>query len=73
MENICVHCQSRLTEQADQFFCPQCETGYHKQARCPQCGLPPEVLKACGAVDYFCRRHGLLSKSQILFSAGAEK
>ncbi|PKH21821.1 hypothetical protein CIG19_14855 [Enterobacterales bacterium CwR94] len=35
--------------------------------RCPDCDQPLEVLKACGAVDYFCATHGLISKKRVNF------
>ncbi|MBD4516896.1 hypothetical protein GUG76_17515, partial [Xanthomonas citri pv. citri] len=38
------------------------------EARCPECHQPLEVLKACGAVDYFCQHgHGLISKKRVEF------
>jgi hypothetical protein len=30
---------------------------------------PLDVLKACGAVDYFCQQgHGLISKKRVVFA-----
>lgn len=63
----CPRCQHSLTLTQRTFFCPQCATHYPAQACCPQCQQPVEVLKACGAVDYFCQQHGLLSKSAVIF------
>ena len=38
------------------------------EARCPECHQPLQVLKACGAVDYFCQNgHGLISKKRVEF------
>lgn len=35
---------------------------------CPDCRQPLQVLKACGAVDYFCQNgHGLISKKRVNF------
>ncbi|MDM3143237.1 zinc ribbon domain-containing protein, partial [Citrobacter sp. Cf120] len=37
--------------------------------RCPECHLPLQVLKACGAVDYFCQNgHGLISKKRVEYN-----
>ncbi|WP_074012203.1 zinc-ribbon domain-containing protein [Candidatus Sodalis sp. SoCistrobi] len=33
---------------------------------CPACGQPLEILKACGAVDYFCPHgDGLIAKKRV--------
>ncbi|MGI3453244.1 zinc-ribbon domain-containing protein, partial [Citrobacter arsenatis] len=33
-----------------------------------ECHQPLQVLKACGAVDYFCQNgHGLISKKRVEF------
>ena len=45
-----------------------CAKAFALQARCPDCHKPLEVLKACGAVDYFCQHgHGLISKKRVEF------
>ncbi|MGC0796495.1 zinc ribbon domain-containing protein [Pantoea agglomerans pv. betae] len=49
-------------------MCITCGTHYPAQPCCPECHQPLEVLKACGAVDYFCRNgHGLISRKRVLF------
>ena len=52
--------------------CPDChaelEPDIPLEARCPECHQPLQVLKACGAVDYFCQNgHGLISKKRVEF------
>lgn len=38
------------------------------EAVCPECHKPLQVLKACGAVDYFCQNgHGLISKKRVKY------
>lgn len=66
----CEQCQHPLTLSDSDFFCEQCGNHYPRQALCPDCHQPLEVLKACGAVDYFCPHgHGLISKKRVEFIA----
>lgn len=38
------------------------------EARCLECRQPLRILKACGAVDYFCQNgHSLISKKYVEF------
>ena len=69
MALLCCHCQSELTTQGEALHCPQCGIGFRKVAYCPECRTPLQVLKACGAVDFFCQQHGLLSSSRVLWLA----
>lgn len=34
--------------------CSQCHRDWTYQAQCPECSAEVEVLKACGAVQFFC-------------------
>ena len=64
----CEKCQYPLTLTHSDFVCEQCGAHYARQPLCPDCHQPLEVLKACGAVDYFCQQgHGLISKSRVEF------
>lgn len=66
MEFICPTCQASLEVQSNQAHCDRCEQDFTLEARCPECHKPLEVLKACGAVDYFCQNgHGLISKKRV--------
>ena len=66
MEFICPTCQASLEVQGNQAHCDRCEQDFTLEARCPECQKPLEVLKACGAVDYFCQNgHGLISKKRV--------
>ncbi|WP_105287363.1 zinc ribbon domain-containing protein, partial [Escherichia sp. MOD1-EC4516] len=48
--------------------CATCAKDFTIQALCPDCHQPLQVLKACGAVDYFCQHgHGLISKKRVEF------
>ena len=48
--------------------CENCNKDIALEARCPECHQPLQVLKACGAVDYFCQNgHGLISKKRVEF------
>ncbi|HDG1698944.1 TPA: zinc ribbon domain-containing protein [Kluyvera ascorbata] len=66
MEFICPTCQASLEVLGNQAHCDHCEKDFTLEARCPECHKPLEVLKACGAVDYFCQNgHGLISKKRV--------
>lgn len=68
MEQYCPVCHQTLEWQGEHARCTPCRQDYHIQALCPECHQPLEVLKACGAVDYFCQNgHGLVSKKRVEF------
>lgn len=68
MELNCPICHARLETQGNDAHCAHCEKDFALEARCPDCHQPLEVLKACGAVDYFCQHgHGLISKKRVEF------
>ncbi|WP_020078182.1 zinc ribbon domain-containing protein [Klebsiella aerogenes] len=68
MELNCPICHARLEAQGNGAQCTHCEQDFALEARCPDCHQPLEVLKACGAVDYFCQHgHGLISKKRVEF------
>lgn len=69
MELICPNCQSPLERNGDTARCVTCNTEYTLEALCPDCHKPLQVMKACGAVDYFCQHgHGLISKKRVEFA-----
>ncbi|BDH44941.1 hypothetical protein TUM12370_09850 [Salmonella enterica subsp. enterica serovar Choleraesuis] len=73
MELICPSCHQALAEPEEGKPCTHCGASYRLAACCPECRKPLEVLKACGAVDYFCQHgHGLVSKKSVLWLAVAE-
>ena len=66
MELICPQCGGALEAQGDSAHCAHCAKNFALEPRCPECHQPLEVLKACGAVDYFCQHgHGLVSKKRV--------
>jgi predicted amidophosphoribosyltransferase len=68
MELKCPVCENSLELQGDSAHCSSCAQDFALQALCPDCHKPLEVLKACGAVDYFCQNgHGLISKKRVEF------
>lgn len=70
MEFICPTCQASLDIQGNSAHCAHCAKDFIVEARCPECHKPLEVLKACGAVDYFCQNgHGMISKKRVEFTA----
>lgn len=66
MSIICPGCHAELEPQNGAVHCESCQKDFQLEARCPECHQPLEVLKACGAVDYFCQHgHGLISKKRV--------
>lgn len=69
MDAMCPHCNRIMNWQnGDTFQCSACQRRYLREATCPECKHSLQVLKACGAVDYLCQQHGLISKKRVLFS-----
>ncbi|KAB8308185.1 hypothetical protein EH228_14030 [Erwinia endophytica] len=69
MNLSCPVCQHSLDVEEDRYRCAICDRFFAMQAICPDCHQPLQVLKACGAVDYFCvNGHGLISKKRVEFS-----
>nr|WP_243466294.1 zinc ribbon domain-containing protein [Sodalis glossinidius] len=65
----CEICQQPLVTAGNKLHCPACGQDYRESARCPDCGQPLEILKACGAVDYFCPHgNGLIAKKRVTLS-----
>ncbi len=68
MEIQCPHCQQPVEVNVTVARCERCQQDITLEARCPDCHQPLQVLKACGAVDYFCQNgHGLISKKRVEF------
>ncbi|NMP29531.1 primosomal protein N' (replication factor Y) - superfamily II helicase [Rahnella sp. SAP-1] len=68
MQSICPKCGGILDPVSTGYQCKDCHTHFEQQAFCPECQQPLQVLKACGAVDYFCQHgHGLVSKKAVLY------
>lgn len=69
MPPLCPHCQQPLSFEDAAFHCTHCQCRFASQAICPTCKQPLQILKACGAVDYFCPNDdGLISKSRVEFT-----
>ncbi len=63
MQLNCPTCHGELELAGTMAHCATCDKDMEVNAACPECHQPLEVLKACGAVDYFCQHgHGLISK-----------
>lgn len=68
MSANCPNCQQLLTHSDAGFDCRHCGSHFDQIAICPDCHQPLQVLKACGAVDYFCQHgDGLISKKRVTF------
>lgn len=64
----CPVCQGELVSSENLVHCEHCHQDFKLEAQCPDCHQPLQVLKACGAVDYFCQHgHGLISKKRVEF------
>lgn len=69
MELNCPSCNHPLEQNGGQAYCASCHQDFTLTPLCPECHQPLEVLKACGAVDYFCQNgHGLISKKRVEFA-----
>lgn len=69
MEALCPVCGQSMSWVSGYFHCDTCHGEYQQTPLCPDCHLPLQALKACGAVDYFCQNgHGMISKKRVLFS-----
>jgi len=67
MDYQCPDCHHTLSPAGDMLQCHSCHKNFRLTALCPDCQQPLEVLKACGAVDYFCQNgHGLISKKRVV-------
>ena len=66
MELNCPVCHAALERHGEAAHCAHCDRDFPLEALCPECHQPLQVLKACGAVDYFCQNgHGLISKKSV--------
>ncbi|MBU4681446.1 zinc ribbon domain-containing protein [Cedecea davisae] len=64
----CPACKKELKQTDGGARCDTCDKDFRLEAFCPDCHKPLQVLKACGAVDYFCQNgHGLISKKRVEF------
>lgn len=69
MDALCPGCAKPMIWRQGLYHCETCHCDYQQFAHCPDCGLPLQELKACGAVDYLCQHgHGLVSKKRVVFS-----
>jgi len=69
MDLHCPTCHNPLALAGTHAHCAHCHHDLALEARCPECHQPLDVLKACGAVDYFCQHgHGLISKKRVDFT-----
>ncbi|MEB0951246.1 zinc ribbon domain-containing protein [Citrobacter sedlakii] len=69
MELRCPDCQNPLERNGETAHCATCNVDYALAVLCPDCHKPLQILKACGAVDYFCQNgHGLISKKRVEFA-----
>ncbi|UYA61410.1 zinc ribbon domain-containing protein [Pectobacterium colocasium] len=69
MDAHCPDCHHMMLWQPDgSFRCEECQQRYLREAVCPECKHLLQELKACGAVDYFCQQHGMISKRRVVFS-----
>lgn len=50
----CPACGGELIADGNSHRCATCQARFKERALCPDCRHELEVLKACGAVQYFC-------------------
>ncbi|MEH2922377.1 zinc ribbon domain-containing protein [Samsonia erythrinae] len=67
MEACCPDCHHVMVWQSESvYLCTLCQIRYKREERCPECNHLLQELKACGAVDYFCQQHGMISKRRVV-------
>ncbi|WP_392566088.1 YfgJ family double zinc ribbon protein [Utexia brackfieldae] len=65
-ENSCPICLGDLVvEKPDRRYCPHCKQHFVEKVLCPKCHDFVECIIGCGAINYLCRKDGLVSKSKI--------
>lgn len=62
----CPDCSAPLLRQGRELNCPTCVRVWTEQTLCPQCESELELLKACGAIDYFCPQCKVLQSKRTL-------
>ncbi|MBV4367969.1 zinc ribbon domain-containing protein [Erwinia sp. BNK-24-b] len=73
MSEHCPVCQHHLIARGERFYCASCQRDFAAKAICPDCGQSLQILKACGAVDYFCPNgDGLISGRRVVFKPLSE-
>lgn len=66
-EHQCPECAQPLVRLGSQWQCTSCHRLWNDRPLCPACGSELEVLKACGAVDYFCPQcKAMQSKREVM-------
>ncbi|HBV40980.1 MAG TPA: hypothetical protein DEF05_15175 [Erwinia sp.] len=68
MSEHCPICQQPLAMRDERLYCDGCQRDFAAKAICPDCDRPLQILKACGATDYFCPNgDGLISRTRVVF------
>lgn len=62
----CPDCSAPLLRHGRKVQCVTCERSWTELILCPQCESELELLKACGAIDYFCPRCKMLQSKRTL-------
>lgn len=66
MQLDCLDCHHPLEIDGNTGHCATCQRDIPLEARCPDCHRPLQILKACGAKDFFCQYgHGLISSKRV--------
>jgi hypothetical protein len=62
----CPECSAKLIMADDHYHdCASCQLRFIEQICCPHCQKAVDCIKGCGAINYLCRQHGLISKHKI--------
>jgi RecJ-like exonuclease len=62
----CPECQGELLQVASLWHCEHCHGQFIQTPHCDQCGSVLDVLKACGAVDYFCNQCNEMKSKRLV-------
>lgn len=67
-EGICPICHQRMERIKPTIcYCQHCKQNYNEQYVCPLCSSALQQIKGCGAINYICRKDGLISTNKVKF------
>ncbi|WP_432453881.1 MULTISPECIES: zinc ribbon domain-containing protein [unclassified Agarivorans] len=65
-EIACPECDGELIPEHEHWLCVACHHRYLQRVHCDKCDAELEILKACGAVDYFCKHCNELKSKKAM-------
>lgn len=67
-EGVCPNCSGVLKyESPNHYRCKLCHNGYREEIHCLECNDIVKTVSGCGAVNFICPVHGLISSKSVIF------